>query len=238
MPVVGDRGSPPQMLDVARCLFDVIEMLEQVRSRRDLEISAASRSDLGDQPTQVHAAGSALLSAVESGADAAAAVLAPTLQGVLQPTLATVAASSPPLASINATASLREAAAMLSRSATGVLVLGDAEGEDEGDEGGEETARIAGLVTPRSILRALVAGAAETAPVTDGMAPPPLLPPRTASVLDALHMLQVRLLWHAVVVPCCAMCAHHHLRPPRIPPGLPLLAHAAARCGRRAPCAP
>lgn len=150
--------NPAAILDVARCLFDAIEMLERA-----------------------HAASSTILAALDrSGGEANGDdfLLGPAFCSVLAPTLEGVARRRSPPTVIAPSDSMQHAASLLTSEVTGVLVA--------------EAGRPLGIVTPRSLVKALISGAnVATATVADTcmLAPPPT-PHAGTTVLEALHLLQ------------------------------------------------
>ena len=215
VPVLSPNGGAPAILDLVRCLFDVIRMLERAQAAGEALIDAVSRRVL-----PLGALGSIPGSgdAVDGASGSASELLAPALRTLLAPSLRSLASSCPAPAVVGADATLVEAAkAMLSPGVTAVLVRcpegadGGAGGGAGGGKGSGGGAADAGspdeqrfsLLTPRSLLEAVAEGdaAALASSALDGTGgAEPLLPPSDCSVLDALHMLQAERRTHALLL--------------------------------------
>lgn len=191
VPVLSPSGGAPAILDLVRCLFDVIRMLERAQAAGEALIDAVSSRNAGGGMSDV---------------------LAPALRTLLAPSLRSLASSCTAPAVLGPSASLQEAAAaMLAPGVTAVLVCtGSAQEASSEEEGSSNNAagRYA-LLTPRSLLTAVVgAGDASAASATafasctalDVSGGEPLLPPADCSVLDALHLLQAERCTHALLL--------------------------------------
>ena len=195
VPVVSAGGGAPAILDLVRCLFDVIRMLERAQAAGEALIDAVSRQAAG-------------VSGAGAGGDGSLHdALAPALRTLLAPSLSSLGASCVAPAVLPPSATLRDAAvAMRAPGVTAVLIATtDAEYQSASEDG---TARFA-LLTPRSLLAAVAAaanGGAGTPSLSSLSAleasegARPLVAPPNVSVLDALHLLQGERCSHAVLL--------------------------------------
>ena len=175
VPVLTAEG-PPLVLDLVRCLFDVIAMLERAQAAGEALIDAVSRQ-----------------AGATSGGGGTEDILAPALSTLLAPSLLSLATSCERPHVVSADAPPEEAArAMLAPGVTAVLVK-------QPDERYE-------LITPRALLRAVAEGSAAVSGVgaLSKEESLPLTPPVDCSVLDALHLLQAERLTHTLLLPQAA----------------------------------
>ena len=170
-------GGAPALLDMKRCLFDVLVLAERAQ-----------------------AAGEALLDAVSRGAGASNVdVLAPALRSLLAPSLGSLAVQPPAVIPYHAT--VRDAATALSLpGVTAVLV-------ERGAAAVAADGVRYELLTPRTLLPsvisdaqldAVVLGAATVSSVCTGEGP--FITSADCSVIDALHSLQAERCSHVLLL--------------------------------------
>ena len=164
--------APPRLLDLVRCLFDVIAMLERAQAAGEALLDAVSRQ-AGSEPT--------------SGASGD--LLGPALSTLLAPRLTSLVASCDTPFVVAHDADLCDAAkGLLAAGVTAVLVR-QTHGSHE-------------LLTPKAILTAVAEGGGSAHGVGGlaSNETPPLLIPAECSVLDALHQLQAEKRSHALLM--------------------------------------
>jgi signal-transduction protein with cAMP-binding, CBS, and nucleotidyltransferase domain len=177
LPVVDNDGSIVGVLDIAKCLFDVIHRLEKM---------AAKKTGGAQGSTAVNdAIAASLRSGAGSGANSAQLAMLQQMLGPMMeqmfgkggvPTLKSVLAESAPLRTVKPTMTVREASKVMAEVRNAVLVV----------DGG-----LVGIFTPKDLMNRVVAKERDmdTTLVSEVMTPNPDPIVDSMDVLDALHQM-------------------------------------------------